>query len=396
MRLFPTHERNDRPEREEGEGNARTIYTHTDNSSFEHATPDQGVTRDIRVPSGTKKEAILALMGASALLFSFAGVSAQGERFALVPQEPLRLAQAHLATLIGSPEHTVTQETPVSSIEAIPGWGGQAATSPSLAMISESAILTVAPADENAAALITEKRSETVTYRVQKGDTLSFIASDFGVSTESILWANNLRDADSIKPNQTLRIPPVSGVLHTVKKGDSIASIAKKYGVTEDAVITFNGIPRDGRLQIGKEIAVPDGKMSAQRNVASATNRFGYLPDLGSFFKLPTIGFNWGRVHGRNGVDIANTCGTPIHAAASGTVSVSDAEGYNGGFGQYIKVQHNNGTETLYAHAQRLLVAVGDTVEKGDVIALMGTTGKSTGCHLHFEVHGAKNPLAQK
>ncbi|MEK7600402.1 MAG: M23 family metallopeptidase [Patescibacteria group bacterium] len=348
------------------------------------------------MPAGTKKEAVLALICASALLFSFAGVSAQGERFALVPQEPLQFAQTRFLEAFGHASKGVTQETPTSSLEAVPGWGGQTTATPELAMIGDSALLTLAPVDEVAAALITEKRSETITYRVQKGDTLSFIASDFGVSTESILWANNLRDADSIKPNQTLRIPPVSGVLHVVKGGDSLATIAKKYGVAEDAVITFNGIPRDGRLQIGKEIAVPDGKMSSQKNIASTTSRFGYLPDLGSFFKLPTIGFNWGKIHGRNGVDMANTCGTPIHAAASGTVTVSDAEGYNGGFGQYIKLQHENGTETLYGHAQRLLVGVGDIVEKGKVIALMGSTGKSTGCHLHFEVHGAKNPLAQK
>ncbi|MEK7515268.1 MAG: peptidoglycan DD-metalloendopeptidase family protein [Patescibacteria group bacterium] len=354
------------------------------------------MTRDTRVPSGTKKEAILALICASALLFSFAGVSAQGERFALIPKEPLRVAQARVLSVFAPQEDVTTQETPISSITAIPGWGGPATTSPELAMISESALLALAPTDEAAAALIVEKRSETVTYRVQKGDTLSFIASDFGVSTESILWANNLKDVDSIKPGQTLRIPPVSGVLHVVKKGDSIATIAKKYGVTEDTVITFNGIPRDGRLQIGKEIAVPDGKLASQKNGASANSRFGYLPDLGSFFRLPTTGFNWGKIHGRNGVDVASTCGTPIHAAASGTVTVSDAEGYNGGFGQYIKLQHENGTETLYGHAQRLFVSVGDMVEKGKVIALMGSTGKSTGCHLHFEVHGAKNPLVQK
>jgi murein DD-endopeptidase MepM/ murein hydrolase activator NlpD len=130
----------------------------------------------------------------------------------------------------------------------------------------------------------------------------------------------------------------------------------------------------------------------AARQVAK---QFSHLPNLGDYFKLPTFGFNWGRIHGRNGVDIANSCGTPIYAAADGAVTVADPEGWNGGFGKYIKISHPNGTETLYAHASKLLVFPGQNISRGDKIMLMGTTGRSTGCHLHFEVHGARNPLAK-
>ena len=119
------------------------------------------------------------------------------------------------------------------------------------------------------------------------------------------------------------------------------------------------------------------------------------MPNLGDFFMLPTNGYNWGRIHGRNGVDLGNSCGTPIYAAAEGSVAVADGVGYNGGFGKFVKVIHSNGTETLYAHATKLLVATGDYVTRGQMIALMGSTGRSTGCHLHFEVHGARNPLAK-
>jgi murein DD-endopeptidase MepM/ murein hydrolase activator NlpD len=94
-------------------------------------------------------------------------------------------------------------------------------------------------------------------------------------------------------------------------------------------------------------------------------------------------------------VDIANSCGTPIYAAAEGTVAISDAVGYNGGFGKYIKLVHPNGTETLYAHNTKLLVSAGEYDQRGQMIALMGSTGRSTGCHLHFEVHGARNPLSK-
>lgn len=235
-------------------------------------------------------------------------------------------------------------------------------------------------------------------YTVQEGDTLSFIASDFGVSVNTIIWANSLNNINSIKPGDELKIPPIDGVLHKVKKGDSIRSIAKKYGANEENIIAFNALPKDGAIQIEAEIIVPDGKISTPGSGAttpSVIKRFAYLPNLGDFFMLPTLGRNWGRIHGRNGVDIANSCGTPIYAAADGAAAIADAVGWNGGFGKFIKLIHSNGTETLYAHASKLLIDGGESVQKGQQIALMGSTGRSTGCHLHFEVHGAKNPLVK-
>jgi murein DD-endopeptidase MepM/ murein hydrolase activator NlpD len=85
-----------------------------------------------------------------------------------------------------------------------------------------------------------------------------------------------------------------------------------------------------------------------------------------------------------------------VYASADGVVTVADDSGYNGGFGKYLKIAHPNGTETLYAHSMKLLVGAGQAVGKGEKVMLMGTTGRSTGCHLHFEVHGAQNPLAKR
>lgn len=242
------------------------------------------------------------------------------------------------------------------------------------------------------------KRNQIVEYTVQPGDLLSFIASDYGVSTDSIIWANNLVNADSIKPDQVLRIPPVSGVIHKIKSGDTIASIAKKYGVSLDKVLAFNELKDGEALDIDTEIIVPDGQIKTfYRSVTGTTvaKRFSYLPDLGDYFLIPTAGYDWGRLHGRNGVDIANSCGTQIYAAADGFTATVDGSGWNGGFGKFIKLIHPNGTETLYAHLNKLLITPGEYIAKGQPIALMGTTGHSTGCHLHFEVHGAKNPLAK-
>ena len=241
------------------------------------------------------------------------------------------------------------------------------------------------------------KRSQVSEYVVQSGDTLSFIASDYGVSISSIIWSNNLKDVDSIQPGQTIKIPPISGVIHVVKKGDTVALLASKYNAKDDKIIEYNGLPQTGELQIGDEIIIPDGQIKAMyiASKTQSTSKFGYLPNLGDYFMQPTTGYNWGRIHGRNGVDVANSCGTPIYAAAGGLVAIADGVGYNGGFGKFIKLIHNNGTETLYAHANKLLISSGEQAKKGQIIALIGSTGRSTGCHLHFEVHGARNPLAK-
>ena len=109
---------------------------------------------------------------------------------------------------------------------------------------------------------------------------------------------------------------------------------------------------------------------------------------------MPTTGINWGELHGNNGVDIANRCGTKIRAAAGGTVS-SVARGWNRGYGSAVIVEHANGTKTHYAHLSAIHVSPGAEVEQGETIGLMGSTGKSTGCHLHFEVHGGRNPFVK-
>lgn len=275
---------------------------------------------------------------------------------------------------------------------------GQGGPEPSLGptTVQDNSVFAYSPAATDYIEKTAEKRTQVIEYTVQEGDKLSFIALDYGVSIESIMWANGLRDSDSIRPDQILKIPPVSGVIHVVKRGDTISSIAKKYGVDAESIVAYNSLPQGGQLQLDDEIIVPDGKIKGSASVAVARRSpFSYLPNLGDYFLIPTTGYNWGRIHGRNGVDVANSCGTSIFAAADGNVAVSDGVGWNGGFGKFIKLVHPNGTETVYSHNSKLLVSVGEYVSRGQLIALMGSTGRSTGCHLHFEVHGAKNPLAK-
>lgn len=249
-------------------------------------------------------------------------------------------------------------------------------------------------------------------YEVQSGDVLSGIASDYGVSVQSIIWANNLTNINSLSLGQTLRIPPVTGVIHKIKKGDTLDSIAKKYGVEKEKISQFNRLSDSDPLAVDDELVVPDGIIKASviaKAVPASVARFSHLQDLGGYFMIPASGYNprdpkgtrGGGIHGRNGVDVTNSCGTPIFASADGSATLVDGAGYNGGYGYYIKLAHSNGTETLYGHLMKLLIKQGDFVSRGQQIALMGGkpglagAGRSTGCHLHFEVHGAKNPLAK-
>lgn len=336
------------------------------------------------------------------------GANGEGQTgvFNTVIREYIEETSASIGHIVLRPTSEIVDINTLAAFEVNQmGQGGESLDTAPLepSTVQQNSVLAFTPTSENYLDQSGSQRSEVIEYTVQPGDLISFIASDYAVSVNSILWANNLRSADLIQPGQVLKIPPVSGVVHIVKKGDTLSSLAKKYSADEAKILAFNGLPQDGQLKIDDQIVIPDGKIQAStgtsrivsRVTSSGAKAFAYLPDLGSFFMLPTSGFNWGKIHGRNGVDIANSCGTPIYAAGEGTVTLADDSGWNGGFGKYIRIGHSNGTETLYSHASKLKVEKGQSVEKGQLIALMGTTGRSTGCHLHFEVHGARNPLAK-
>jgi murein DD-endopeptidase MepM/ murein hydrolase activator NlpD len=132
------------------------------------------------------------------------------------------------------------------------------------------------------------------------------------------------------------------------------------------------------------------------------TPRDKTLPNFNKEFVMPVTGYNWGVLHEYNAVDIAALCGTPVRAAAEGVVipdpqNPDITDGWNGGYGNFILIQHPFGTgvETRYAHLQSATVKIGDYVQQGQEIGLMGETGAATSCHLHFEVIGAQNPFVK-
>lgn len=248
--------------------------------------------------------------------------------------------------------------------------------------------------------------SEISVYVVHRGDTLAEIAAMFNVSKQTIIWANDLGSKGVIHEGQSLVILPITGVSHTVAKGDTVASIAKKYKADADEIRAYNDIADGEALAVGDVVIIPDGEVqqvvattpAKKKSTATTKNpyRGGSGADLGGFFVWPADGgvVTQG-LHGYNGIDIGVPTGTAIYAAAGGTVIISRNSGWNGGYGDYIVISHDNGVQTLYGHLSRTVVQTGARVEQGDIIGYSGMTGKATGPHLHFEVRGAKNPFAK-
>ena len=231
-------------------------------------------------------------------------------------------------------------------------------------------------------------------YVVRPGDTLGDIAGMFGVSINTIVWANNLKSR-SVRPGDTLIILPVSGIEYKIAKGDTLKSLAKKYSADADEIADYNGCDVSDSLAVGTTIIIPGGEISAPAPARTPAPRVrGGGPVLTGYFQHPVPG---GRVtqglHGWNGIDVGASRGTPILAAAAGTVIIARDSGWNGGYGKYVVITHANGTQTLYAHLSTTNVSPGQSIAAGEMLGTMGSTGKSTGVHLHFEVRGAANPL---
>ena len=260
------------------------------------------------------------------------------------------------------------------------------------ALIASTPVLTIVPAGT----AIT-KEMLTFTYEIEEGDTLSAIAEDFGVSLETLLWANGLSSRTILKPGDRLTILPIDGVTHTVKSGETISSIAQSYKVDEEEILTANNLNRDSLIHSGDVLVVPGGSPHVPISSQLAPAPSQSLVDVTGYFISPARGRITYGLHRYNAVDLGGRdfCNTPVYAAAAGTVITADDAGWNGGYGKYVKISHPNGTVTLYAHNSQILASVGQYVPQGEVIALMGATGNASGCHVHFEVRGAKNPFAK-
>jgi len=231
-------------------------------------------------------------------------------------------------------------------------------------------------------------------YIIESGDTLIGISNKFDISLNTLLWANDLSTRSKIKPGQKLIILPVSGAVHYVVKGDTVSEIAKDYEADLGKIIAFNELSNEDDIFIGDILIVPDGTMPVKAQPTPKT-----VPLASSYFIRPTKGKVTQWLHWYNAIDFGNKCGTPIYAAAQGEVQ-KVRYGYNRGIGNYLTVLHPNGVVTLYGHLLTISVSPGEQVSQGQIIASIGGkpgtpgAGRSTGCHLHFEVRGARNPFA--
>ncbi len=255
----------------------------------------------------------------------------------------------------------------------------------------------------------TTDRSAIVYYAVQPGDVIGKIAEKFGISIQTILWSNNLTIRSYIRPGDELAILPVDGVIYTVKSGDTISKIARTYDATTETIVRYNGIS-ESNIKIGETLIIPGGikptTYARPRYIATQPTQFNKVVAPKPSINAPAgTGYLWptsvstltqyfGWRHG--GLDIAGPIGSPLYATKSGTVLKSQC-GWNWGYGCYVHIDHGNGIQTIYAHASQLFVSAGDYVTQGQNIAAMGSTGNSSGSHIHFEirVNGKRqNPLA--
>jgi LysM repeat protein len=224
-------------------------------------------------------------------------------------------------------------------------------------------------------------------YLVQPGDDLWKIAIQLEVEPEDLAEANGVNLEESLQVGQNLLIPESSAKTYLVKQGESLWSIASKQGITTNQLLKVNKNLNPDMLKIGQVLYLP-----VRNNTEHPHARVSFVK-----FDWPVIGtitskFGWRKGEFHGGVDIAVDTGNEVRAAKAGTVTLS---GWNAGFGQTIKIDHGDGYCSIYAHNSKLLVKNGQQVNAGEVVALSGNSGRSTGPHIHFEIRYngvAQNP----
>lgn len=272
--------------------------------------------------------------------------------------------------------------------------------------IQENVIVKTNPADtENFL-----RHGKTV-YEVSSGDSIISIASNFGISPQTIMMENKLDESTKLRPGQKLTILPTTGVTHTIQNNETIETIASKYKVNEEDILDLNDLEVLEDVATGESIVIPLARVdmpikpkstivkntSGQIAVSQAAVPASFIGGLDFMWPTPVRTITQGFSRSHSGLDISNSHKVAIYAAADGFVELS---GWRTGYGNTVIINHGNGYKTLYGHSSEIYVKAGDQVVKGQNIAKQGNTGRvrgATGIHLHFEIikNGARvNPLA--
>jgi murein DD-endopeptidase MepM/ murein hydrolase activator NlpD len=337
---------------------------------------------------------------------SISRIKQQFQRILSDQVTPLRLA-GHLSVLLVAAVILILSQADIPELDIALGTipGNSSSAGPATQTSASSLLGTGQANDESTTTeslqraavpftIIPERgREELQAYAVQSGDTVLGIAEQFGLNPETIQWSNPELEAnpDLLRIGDKLQIMPLNGAIHTVSPGDTLSSLAAKYKVSIEDIIgyTANDISDATMpLVVGTDIVVPGGtKPYVSRQVAAYS---GPIPTsaykgLGSF-SWPVSGSISQRYwSGHPAIDIGSWNGSPIKASDSGYV-VAAGGGWNGGYGNYVLIDHGNGFTTLYAHLSGIFVRTGENVSRGEQIGSAGNTGNSTGPHLHFEV----------
>ncbi len=245
-------------------------------------------------------------------------------------------------------------------------------------------------------------RLDIVTYEVQAGDTIFGIAEKFDIKPETIMWSNPKleQNPDMLRIGDKLVILPVDGVFHRIKKGDTLAKIAKRYKVKVEDIVNFEWNKLDGPdalLTPGEHLIVPGGEKPYIVRTVSVYR--GPIPKnakkgVGAFVWPASGRITQGYWNSHRAIDIGAMFGSAVVASDSGYVVYAGWD--RSGYGNLVIIDHGNGYRTYYAHLSAIFVRVGDSVARGVRIGSVGSTGHSTGPHLHFEIryrNVQRNPL---
>lgn len=275
---------------------------------------------------------------------------------------------------------------------------------PELVLLSKTSIIATAPSMTvtprvlgaliGESTLVGRNNREILHYIVEEGDTIKALAEDFGISLNTIIWANDFSSGEQLVQGDELIILPVSGALHLVRPGDTLSEIALWYRGDVEEILEFNELESAEDIFVGDFLIVPDGRKPSKLPSGRLT------PLAHSYFIYP-VPRSWRMsqgLHPFNAVDLSNgTCGGPVYASAGGIVQ---QVGYHSVAGNYVRILHPNGVVTFYGHLSGQAASPGERVLQGQIVGYVGHSGYTlpagpAGCHLHLEVRGAINPFAK-